>query len=665
MKEDILNVTHAQLAYPLHADEWGHLSFVMYTLREGKPPFYYPFNGDPIFNPEAGFHLLLAGFFWITRLDPVMTFQYLPGIFAAWNALMIVFLIGTATRRWWAGILSAFLFTLLPSNVNLLGSWFAVPSTLSVGCIAGTLALYHRWHRERDDAPPRRLLEFIAALIVSGLLYPLAPALIAIGILATTPFDAPLRRRIGSVFSRWPVAAWTASAMAVATFTAILAIPPARETLMPFLLVARGWTDYEMTFSLPYLFGITICALALIGIAVWALKRHQRVLPGIAGFLVANMLLDMITDVSLIVPYQRTVFYLMAFASLFAGFGLYHAARWAGRRTVVAMERWKGAKGLIPATGGAAVAAIIVIGCMGLVLNEQSGSDSHGIIPYLTMTDEMADAFRWIGDTQGPDHFVLANARASLGIYPLSGNYPIAIPNASLRTYTDVSYERFLKVPCWSKTNLAIAYNIEYVVTPNPLFCDSFEAVHAVGENTIYRTAVDRQTDFEGAFDWEVRHFPTDERIEWWIPSVTTDAAEGTFSTTVAIYGDGVLAKSGYSLSDDATIAFWYKDPGSAFPVSLILRNREEWWGKDRDVLYVWLLAPTDQYSQMTIRPSADPPSFIWYVGSEELPRRAPLAKRPFSDVDIEIGIIDWTAPGTDPSLRPALYVDGFEVTDG
>jgi hypothetical protein len=83
---------HQNYPYPVHIDEWVHLTFSKAMLGAGSSTFTDPFSGQGItglgFNLEAGFHLFWGVFQRVSGISWLTIFRYFPSII-----FMIIYLI--------------------------------------------------------------------------------------------------------------------------------------------------------------------------------------------------------------------------------------------------------------------------------------------------------------------------------------------------------------------------------------------------------------------------------------------------------------------------------------------------------------------------------------------------------------------------------------------
>lgn len=123
---------HINYPLPLHVDEWQHLAQSVQIMDKGslvnENPYFLNVENRDL---EPGFHIFIAKFFSLTRLDPVLNYRFFPAIFAVLAALVLFIFIYRMTN-FWIALLSIIFFSILPSNVNILGLIFFVPLTLGI-----------------------------------------------------------------------------------------------------------------------------------------------------------------------------------------------------------------------------------------------------------------------------------------------------------------------------------------------------------------------------------------------------------------------------------------------------------------------------------------------------------------------------------------------------
>ena len=132
-------IPHLDYPYPIHIDEWVHLSFTKGLMAEGSLDIVEPFTGDPIRlenRLEFGFQLPLGIFQRITGIDWNAIFRYSPSLVF----MVTVFFVYLFARKEGYGWQAALLACLVPTSVRILGPAFLVP--VALGLVFLPLMLY-------------------------------------------------------------------------------------------------------------------------------------------------------------------------------------------------------------------------------------------------------------------------------------------------------------------------------------------------------------------------------------------------------------------------------------------------------------------------------------------------------------------------------------------
>ncbi len=137
-------IPHQNYPYPVHLDEWIHLSCADEVIKEGHAlSLADPFSGGaPITNQrlEVGFHLFLAVFRQISGVSWLTIFRYLPGLIFVVTVLS-AYVLG---RRLGFGWEAALLTCLVPTTIGILGPGFLVP--VALGLLFIPLCLFTAFH---------------------------------------------------------------------------------------------------------------------------------------------------------------------------------------------------------------------------------------------------------------------------------------------------------------------------------------------------------------------------------------------------------------------------------------------------------------------------------------------------------------------------------------
>ncbi|MFC1903961.1 hypothetical protein ACFLW9_03660, partial [Chloroflexota bacterium] len=131
---------HQGYSYPVHVDEWVHLTYSEAMLQAGDTGFLDPFWGQTAAsissNLEAGFHLFWGIFHQISGISWLTIYRYFPSVIFMITVLS-AYVLG---RRQGFGWEAAFFTALMPTTVGVLGPGFMVP--VAMGLLFIPLALF-------------------------------------------------------------------------------------------------------------------------------------------------------------------------------------------------------------------------------------------------------------------------------------------------------------------------------------------------------------------------------------------------------------------------------------------------------------------------------------------------------------------------------------------
>jgi len=133
-------IPHLDDDYPVHVDEWAHLTYTK-TLQEAESidftePFPTSLYPTDVQDPEIGYHVFLSMFQDITGISWLTFFKYFPSIIFM-IIVLSVYILGRREGYGWPAALAA---CLIPTSVGILGPAFMVP--MSVGLLFIPLCLF-------------------------------------------------------------------------------------------------------------------------------------------------------------------------------------------------------------------------------------------------------------------------------------------------------------------------------------------------------------------------------------------------------------------------------------------------------------------------------------------------------------------------------------------
>jgi hypothetical protein len=153
-------IPHKGYDYPVHRDEWDRMTMAKALVKAGHTVYPEPFHGEGNASPslETGFMVWLAGIKLVSGLPWLAIFKYLPLILS----LFLVLSAYIFARRLGYGLEAAFLTSLLPTTLNLLGPAFLVPVSLGLPFILLTLFLAYNFKGTVRGVPLLMILAFLA-----------------------------------------------------------------------------------------------------------------------------------------------------------------------------------------------------------------------------------------------------------------------------------------------------------------------------------------------------------------------------------------------------------------------------------------------------------------------------------------------------------------------
>lgn len=141
-------IPHQNYLYPVHIDEWFHLTYSKAILNAGDTTFVHPFYGGSmsgLTSPdlmgvgahlEMGFHLFWGIFHQISGIPWLIIVRYFPAIIFMMSVLSVY----VFARREGFGWEAAFFTCLIPTTVGILGPGFLIP--VAMGLLFAPLFLF-------------------------------------------------------------------------------------------------------------------------------------------------------------------------------------------------------------------------------------------------------------------------------------------------------------------------------------------------------------------------------------------------------------------------------------------------------------------------------------------------------------------------------------------
>lgn len=374
-------IPHIGYAYPLHVDEWMHMTYAETIAQTGSITFPDPFSGlwdiklgD---NLWVGYHILLAMFQQVSGIDWIILFRYFPSIIFMITVLAVYAL---ASRKGY-GLEAAFFTCLIPTTGGLLGPAFMVPMALTMLFIPLSLFLAFNiktW--------PSYLLIF---LITSFLLISHATTAIVLCIVLVPYILLNIKD------NKWHSAGiLVALALPFALslpWTFQIAVQTATQLLAP-----QYYSPYAELPDLLWKYGLLPAIFSFVGIIIVIIKDNRTGLALIAGLaaLLAVMLAFVKFHYGLATVYERGLTVMLLILSILAGAGL----SWLMKLKLPANFLARRNSSIFRSASSYVFALLIVVTLVIAIPARVNASFYHMI------DEEDYRSFAWIKNNVGPDY---------------------------------------------------------------------------------------------------------------------------------------------------------------------------------------------------------------------------------------------------------------------
>ncbi|MBN2142458.1 hypothetical protein JW711_03950 [Candidatus Woesearchaeota archaeon] len=484
--------------YPLHSDEWSHLSAGLAIAEEGRINFN-PLTGEGMSDRELGFHLFLAGlfrilkFFMIQGVGLVYAYHLLASLMLVVNSFILFWIVSRFTQSNWIGLASIPFLVLVPSNANILGNWFFTPQTFSLALVFVYAFVFSEALESREGLAKQFALAGIIFL-ASIFIYPFAALLMALlsaGLMAT---------RIGFIRKSWKSLLVLCGAMLVVSVLFIMlyfgdgsGLSSALRHFFSEISFEPGWTSIEYSYSAIGLYGMIPLLMALLGSVclVWKRKGEPRLFFIWPVIHLAILLIYNLTGTSFFFPYQRNLFYLMVSLAPLAGMGLYWIAELAGRHSRVFFSR-KNRKRQARMVAIGVVAILLILSFKSYYRIEPASFSLHKLI-----TPENKEAFEWLDKNEAHYQTLMTSPFVSLVAYPLARMRVVGAMSASLEGGDFEAVMAFFgSSDCGEKEDLMREKGAGLVLSSENIECSFLKEIYSRKGIRIYKTyAVDAAVD--------------------------------------------------------------------------------------------------------------------------------------------------------------------------
>lgn len=435
---------HIDYPYPLHVDEWNHITFAKDIAKNNEIPLVDPFTKkfEVESNLEIGYHLLLGELVTATDID-IIYLKFIPVFFFIVSALCVYIF----ARRFGTGVglLSVLFLSLIPTNVTILGPKFFVPVNLGFIFIPLGLFLAYRLIENNNS---NNFMYYFSIFVISLFMLlahpPTALALFLILFVFGVLNFKEHRRKVSLLML----------AILIAIF---LSIPHFYQKIIEWGSSAALWSSrpyLQDIFELPKLFGYIQTILFIIGFYFLVLsgKRKNLILPFSIIILLIDLFIYANYEWILFFPFGRIYMYLMLLMSIIAAYGLIKIKD-------ISFDFSKSKR--------ISYSIMILI----LIIVVFMSFQQHTKTPYYYILEgNDYENFLWLKENTGEDAVVLADPWKAKALIPVSGRKTVSIIGLGpSKNYDPLNKEifDFFNNKC-SNTDFLVANNVTIIYSSVP-----------------------------------------------------------------------------------------------------------------------------------------------------------------------------------------------------
>jgi len=435
---------HFNYKYPLHVDEWYHISETLKLKNDN-----YVVTGGTF---RIGFDLFLLPLSYI--FDLVKIYQYFPAIWAVLTALVLFWVVNKKSGNFYLALLSMIFFASLKSNVNLQGLWFFIPSVFVFPFIFFYVYLF-------AEGVERQNKKYI--------LWSLGLMLIVLLVHSVSLFFALPFLFVYSLFNyKYILKEWK-------FFSSFLLIPLAGiifyslvrdigifESLSKIfyeLQFPYGRMPLELNNSFYEVYSPVGYLLACLGIFFLIYLKKSKYLVYLLWPLLTlfSILLFKMFGVSFFAPYQRTMYYFAISLPILSAFGVYYLLK--VKDKYIRKENWKKWVGFI-------IIAVI------LILTFYSYNNiPAGVQVYHLIEDNDYDSLLFLKNYSIGR--VMAPLDISMASYAIAGEPSVgALYFYGIKKKTKEFFSSNSSNNCTQQNKILRQFNVSYVLAEKPIDCN-------------------------------------------------------------------------------------------------------------------------------------------------------------------------------------------------
>ncbi len=439
---------HFSYPYPFHGDEWHHITqAVLINL------------GYLQLDLEIGFQFVLAIIFKFT--DPVLSYKFLPPIWAILGALALFHLVYKKTaKNFYLALLAIIFFASIKSNVNILGLWFFTPLSFSIPIIYWYMYLFTEGVEKKD----RFLLWSSLAVMILILPTHALSLLFAIPILITySLFHLKIIREKFIDF----IPFFVLPPIGLLVFKVLKHLPwsDVMPSLWSMIIFKRGWAVVNVNNALTEMYSIAGYLLAIIGfvVVITSLRYSRRLLIFAIWPMVTliSIFFFRIFDFSPLVPHQRNLYYFALSLPPLSAIGLFSSINY----LLESLPLNKQVEKKLTLT-----LLIIIIAPIIFFTFKSYSATPPGFELYQAIDKSDYEAIHYLDSL--PNGIVMAEPMLSMAIFPIApSKIPVTTEYWYKPEYIQDTNLFFSDSTCKEKAILLNKHKVKYVLTEKAIAC--------------------------------------------------------------------------------------------------------------------------------------------------------------------------------------------------
>ena len=424
---------HFNYAYPLHIDEWRHISEAR-KINEG----IYPEGFEAL---EIGFQLFLSGLYKV--VDVVLIYKFLPALFASIAGLMVFFFVYNLTQKYLPSLFSLIFFASLKSNVNIMGLWFFSPLTFAIPLI---YLFFWLFSSGVENDTPKKLLYSGGVYILLIFTHPISATFMIPIIIMYSFIKYKFFIKHWKICTLWLITPLLGLLFYTYTFKQNFI------TIFNALIFQKGWGVLELDIPLTWGYSIVGALLAVIG--AWYAYKHKHYI-----FIIWSLLTLMLVmlykhlEFSIFAPHQRMFYYFLISLPILSGFGLYYV--FTKVKLLIKKRHYL---------------VFLTIMFLLIILFSFRGYNNidRQVDLYTVIDDHEYQALKFLEHYDNSDTRVMAMPKISTAIYSISGH---KVVGSYYFHGNRKDAEKFFQIDCDEKTKLIKKHNVKYVLSTFPIDC--------------------------------------------------------------------------------------------------------------------------------------------------------------------------------------------------